>query len=193
MSLVTADDADLHHDVQKQWGEWRIDDLAHLPEDGNRYELLNGHLIVSPAPIPLHQRAVRMILGLLDRACPPDLEVFDAPIDYQIGSDTSLQPDLVVMRRADVNLLKPLCKPALLIVEVISKGSRKDDLKDKPPAYARSGAEHYWTFDPLKLHFVARRRNGDGYVEVAEASGEQRIRLDQPYPVELCPAEITNG
>lgn len=47
MTLVTADDAEL-------FPRWTVDDLAHLPEDGNRYELLNGELIVSPAPVPLH-------------------------------------------------------------------------------------------------------------------------------------------
>ncbi len=186
MSLVTADDADLHR-------KWTVDDLAHLPDDGNRYELLNGELIVSPAPFPLHQRASRAIARILDRACPAHLEVFDAPIDYEIAPDTSVQPDIAVMRRADVDPLKPLSKPALLIVEIISTGSRKLDLERKPPAYARSGADLYWTFDPQKVHFVARRRSGTRYMEVAKASGDQRIRLDEPYPVEICPAELIHG
>lgn len=186
MSLMTADDADLHR-------TWTVDDLTHLPDDGNRYELLNGELIVSPAPIPLHQRASRAIARILDRACPAHLEVFVAPIDYEIAPDTSLQPDIAVMRRADVDPLKPLSKPALLIVEIISTGSRKLDLERKPPAYACSGADLYWTFDPQKLQFVAWRRSGAKYVELAEASGGQRIRLDEPFPVELCPEDIING
>jgi Uma2 family endonuclease len=81
----------------------------------------------------------------------------------------------------------------VLVVEVLSNSTRKTDLEGKQPAYAISGADHYWTFDPQELHFVARRRQGTEYVSVAEASGEQRIRLDEPYPVEICPAEIING
>lgn len=185
MSLVTADDADLFQ-------QWTVDDLAHLPEDGNRYELLDGRLIVSPAPIPLHQDAVLAICDALREACPADLKVFLAPIDYEISRNTSLQPDVVVMRRAGVDRLKPLRTPAVLVVEVVSKGSRTMDPKGKPPAYGRSGVEHYWTFDPSKPHFVARRWCDDGYVTVAEASGGQRIRLDQPYRIEICPEEIIN-
>jgi Uma2 family endonuclease len=187
MSLVTADDADLFR-------RWTVDDLAHLPDDGNRYELLNGRLAVSPSPIPRHQTATFEIGVLLRAACPREMQVLVAPIDYQITSDTSFQPDVVVMRRADVNaFVRPLRGPAELVVEIISKGSRKMDLEEKPPAYARSGVQHYWTFDPLKLQFVARRRSGARYVEVAEASGEQRIRLDEPFPVGICPEEIVNG
>jgi Uma2 family endonuclease len=186
MSLVTADDADLDRPRT-------VDDLAYLPDDGNRYELLDGELVVSPAPIPLHQMAVLGISDALRVACPPDLRVFVAPIDYVIDLHTCLQPDVVVMRRSDVDPLKPLSRPALAIVEIISPSSRATDLAKKPPAYARSGADFYWTLDPYDLHFVARRRRGAEYVETATAAGEQRLRLDEPYPVEICPAEITNG
>ncbi len=186
MSLMTADDADLDR-VRT------VDDLKYLPDDGRRYELLDGELIVSPAPFPLHQRAVQEIFMLLRAACPPDLEVFFSPIDYEINVDTCLQPDLVVMRRADVDLKTPLRKPAVLIVEVISPGSRKTDLDRKPPAYVRSGTDFYWTFDPEAVEFVAWRRRSGRYVEMAKVTGEQRLRLDEPYPVEVCPTEIING
>lgn len=183
MTLVTPDEADVSR-------HWTVDDLAYLPDDGNRYELLNGELIVSPAPIPLHQDAVFEIGVLLRAACPPDVKVYVSPIDYQISFDTSLQPDVVVIPRAGLDRLKPLKTPALLVVEVISKSSKTTDLERKPPAYARSGVDHYWTFDPLNAYFVARRWRGDRYVEVATASEDERIRLDEPFPVEICPAEI---
>jgi len=186
MTLVTTDDADLDR-VRT------VEDLAYLPDDGKRYELLDGELIVSPAPFPLHQRAVQEIYVLLRAACTADLEVFVAPIDYEINFNTCLQPDVVVMRRADVNLKTPLRKPAVLVVEVISSSSRKTDLEKKPPAYVRSGADFYWTFDPDDVELVAWRRRSGEYVKVATVTGEQRLRLEEPYPVELCPMELIDG
>ena len=194
MTVVTADDAEVHRGSPPKRGEWTVDDLASTPEDNIRRELLYGELIVSPSPIPLHQTATFEIGVLLRAACPRDMQVFIAPLDYEIAYDTSFQPDVVVMRRADVDVLvRPLRKPAVLVVEVLSKGSRTMDLRKKPPEYGRSGAEHYWTFDPMKPNFVAQRWRGTGYETVAEASGDERIRLDEPYPVEICPAEIING
>lgn len=186
MSVVTPDEADLSR-------RWTIDDLAYLPDDGKRYELLDGELIMSPAPIPLHQRAVLRICDALSAACPPELEVFVSPIDYEISVDTCLQPDVVVMRRADVDLKTPLRRPAVLVVEVMSTSSRGIDSKRKPPAYARSGAGLYWTFDPHDVEFVAWRRHGPEYVVMERAVGEQRLQLDEPYPVEICPAELIDG
>ena len=193
MSVVTADDADVHRGSPPKRGEWTVHDLARTPEDGVRRELFHGELIVSPSPIPLHQFAVLAIYEELRAACPPDLKVLVSPIDYEIGLDTSFQPDVVVMRRTDIDRFTPLRKPAVLVVEVLSKGSRTMDLKKKPPAYGSSGVEHYWTFDPRKVHFAARRWRGVEFVEVATATDEQRVRFDDPYPIEICPAEIING
>lgn len=51
--------------------EWTVDDLEHLPDDGLQYELIDGILLVSPAPMAPHQRAARAVFRLLDQACPP--------------------------------------------------------------------------------------------------------------------------
>ena len=80
-------------------GEWTVDDLETLPDDGLRYELLDGTLIVSPAPVPRHQRAIVRLVLLLSAACPADHEVFVAPLDWQPDRRTSLEPDLLVVRK----------------------------------------------------------------------------------------------
>jgi Uma2 family endonuclease len=193
MRVVTADDADLRDEPVWVLGDFTTDDLEHTPYDGQRYEIFDGKMVVSPAPRSPHQRALRAIFRVLDRACPPDLEVYFAPLDFQPTRNRSYQPDVMVTRRADFETETPVRIPPLLAVEVVSRGSRKLDLELKPQAYATSGIDLYWTFDPRRLLFVARRRRGVEYVEVAEATGEQRIRIDEPYPVEICPAEIING
>jgi Uma2 family endonuclease len=190
MARVTADDADIHDAPIWLPGEWTVDDLESTPDDGRRYELFDGRMVVSPIPINLHQLALRAIFRLLDGACPPDLEVWFAPFEFRPTRKRSYQPDALVTRRVDVDLETPMDKAPLLAVEVLSKGSRKLDLQVKAEAYATNGVDLYWTFDPRKRHFIARRRRGLAYVEMATASGGQRIRLDEPFPVEICPAEL---
>jgi Uma2 family endonuclease len=107
--------------------DWTVDDLDRLPDDGLRYELVDGVLLVSPAPRPRHQRAV---LGLARRvladACPPELEVFVAPLDFRPARQRSLQPDVLVVRREDVGE-DNVSRPLLLAVEVLSPGTRLRD------------------------------------------------------------------
>jgi len=64
-------------------GEWTFEDLDALPDDGLQYELVDGVLLVTPAPVPRHQRAVLRLAVLLTESCPGDLEVFVAPLDFR--------------------------------------------------------------------------------------------------------------
>src|SRR4051794_15111147 len=93
--------------------DWTVDDLDALPDDGFRYELFDGVLVVSPAPVPVHQRAARALFRLLDAACPAELEVFFAPLDFRPNQRRSFQPDVLVVRRDQVGE-KNIVQPPLL-------------------------------------------------------------------------------
>jgi Uma2 family endonuclease len=173
--------------------EWTIDDLEDLPDDGNRYELFDGALVVSPAPFPIHQRSLRALNRLLFEACPPDMEIFFAPFDFQPTRVRSLQPDLLVVRRGDVGDWEKLTRPPVLIVEVSSDSTRTLDQTIKKSMYLTSGVDSYWIFDPRGKGFVAYDREGERYVEVATARGEERVTIERPFPVDICPAEIVKG
>jgi Uma2 family endonuclease len=126
-------------------------------------------------------------------ACPPELEVFYAPFDFQPTETRSFQPDVLVVRRSDVNDDAPLDKPLLLAVEVLSPSTRSLDRIFKREMYATSGVNLFWIFDPKTVEFIAYERDGAAYVETARAKGDERLTLDRPYPVEICPAEIVKG
>ena len=83
-------------------GEFTLADLDVLPDDGMQYELVDGILLVTPLPTPLHQRATLKFAITLEAGCPGDLEVFVAPLDFRPTSQRSLQPDVLVCRREDV-------------------------------------------------------------------------------------------
>src|SRR5262245_16770471 len=95
-------------------------DLNAMPDDGRRYELIDGALIVTPAPVWMHQRVLKNLVRLLDESCPPDLEVLFAPFDVVLADDTVMQPDALVARRADFTRRGLEKQPPALAVEILS-------------------------------------------------------------------------
>ena len=79
---------------------YTVDDLESLPDNGHRYELIDGSLLVTPAPSKRHQIAVGRLYQVLDRAAPDGLTVVVAPYEWRLGSQTALQPDLLVCSSA---------------------------------------------------------------------------------------------
>lgn len=129
---------------------WTVADLELLPDDGLRYELVDGTLLVSAAPSRQHQRVLGNLYLLLRAACPPELEVFLAPTDYQPTSTRSLQPDLLAVTRDDPGP-KAVTMPLALAVEVLSPSSRSVDLVLKRELYEQAGVQCYWVVDPDEL------------------------------------------
>jgi Uma2 family endonuclease len=169
--------------------EWTVADLAGTPDDGLRYELVDGVLLVSPAPTNRHQIAVGELYVLLRAACPPDLRVMLAPTDYQPTDRRSLQPDLLVARRADIGD-DPISAPLLLAVEVLSPSTRSVDLLLKRGVYAESGVAAYWLVDPAVPSVQALRLVDGEYVEVGRAEGDQVLALDEPFPLRVVPQDL---
>ena len=170
-------------------GEWTIHDLAPLPDDGLQYELLDGILLVSPSPTLTHQRAVRQLFKALDARCPAALEIFFAPLDWRPDQRTSLQPDLLVVRRDDASTTSLVAVP-LLVVEVLSASTRRKDRILKAAAYADGGVASYWLVDPEQPSIDALALVDGGYVPLGEAIGDQVLTLDQPFPVTVRPADL---
>ena len=123
------------------------DDLDAMPDDGHRYELIDGILIVSPAPRRVHQRAVMRLGVLLFEACPDDAELLPAPFDVVLADDTVIQPDLLVAPDADYTD-RDLPVAPMLAIEVLSPSTRGIDLLLKKDRLLRAGCAHYWVVDP---------------------------------------------
>ena len=168
---------------------WTIADLERLPDDGQRYELLDGRLLVSPAPVKKHQRVSFELNRLLDDACPPELEVLPAPLDWQPEGRTSFQPDLLVFRAGNPEA-KNVTEPLALAVEVLSPSTRRLDLVDKRAKYESAGVASYWVVDPDVPSILAWDLVDGGYQLVGQASGFERLDLTRPFPVTLEPAAL---
>ncbi len=169
--------------------DWTVEDLDLIPDDGLQYELLDGMLLVTPAPIPVHQRAIGNLYLLLRAACPPGFEVFLAPLDWRPELRTSLQPDLLVVRNEDVGP-KNITRPLVLAVEVLSPSTRRKDQVLKRSKYQDSGVASYWIVDPLAPSILALDLIDGTYVPAVEASGDDLAEIKLPFQVSVRPRSL---
>lgn len=164
-------------------------DLESIDNEDRRYELVDGVLLVSPSPRPLHQRVVARVLAAVSQSCARDCEALPAPVDVVLSDHTVLIPDVVVGRRADYTD-RALVGVPVLAVEVISPSSRHVDTRLKRAKLEEAGCPHYWLIDPKvpSLRFLTLR---DGnYVTAGEAADDTPITTTDPFPVTLNPAEL---
>jgi Uma2 family endonuclease len=130
---------------------YTADQVRALPDDGNRYEVVHGELLVTPAPRALHQEIVRRLLVRLSLYldAEPVGHVLPAPADISWGPDILVQPDLFVVPLAQARTLD-WCrmKDLLLAIEVLSPASVRADRFTKRIEYQRQRIPRYWAVDP---------------------------------------------
>src|ERR1700730_2813910 len=171
---------------------WSVEDLDHLPCDGLQYELFDGMLVVSAAPNNPHQRAVGACYRLLHAQCPSELEAFVAPLDFQPSQRTPRQPDVLVARRDSLGV-KNLTIAPVLVVEVLSDGTRSKDLILKRGIYQRTGVASYWVIDPDQTSFTAYDLADGVYRREVEVHGSESATICLPFTVTVCPAHLVAG
>jgi Uma2 family endonuclease len=168
-----------------------VEDLEGMPDDGNRYELIDGMLFVSPAPVPWHQLVLGELFYVLRTACPRGLLVLFAPVDVQPDRSTSLQPDVLVAPLAEFGP-KNLPVAPLLTAEVLSRSTRLYDLNTKRSAYERMGVPSYWIVDPNPpCALTVFELDAEGhYQQVAHVVGDEEFVATRPFPVTIVPARL---
>lgn len=165
------------------------DDLATMPDDGHRYELLDGTLLVTPSPNLGHQRCVGSIFLLLHSARRPEHMVLVAPFDVRLSHITVLVPDVLVARRTDLTPAR-LEGPPLLAVEVLSPSTHHIDQGAKRLAYEAAGVPAYWLVDPDVPSLTVLELEDGRYVERATVAGDEPFHATVPFPVTVVPAGL---
>lgn len=161
------------------------DDYAALPEDGNRYELHEGELVMTPSPRTRHQSVIGnlhlLMAGHVRRHALG--EVYVSPIDVILSRITVLQPDLVYVETGRLGVVteRAIEGAPTLVVEVLSPSTGARDRGAKQALYAQYGVPYYWIVDPVARIVQALRLAGESYETVA--------RLDETPPVAFPPLE----
>lgn len=164
-----------------------VDDLARMDlDEGYRYELRDGRLEMSPAPIGPHVRVQHRLAFHLECAA-EGFEILTDPGVILNGAGTHYrQPDLIVLRAEDFEE-RYVTRPPLLAVEVLSLGSALRDLNVKRREYAEFGIPSYWIINPENPGILELRREDGEYRTVTEVDGKDVFATDVPFPVRFVP------
>ena len=186
MSAVTIDEA---------WpgfgSAFTVAELDRMPDDGHRYELFDGVLVVSPRPTTVHQFVAMRLATQLDRACPEGLCVVPEPA-VQLDPQTEFDPDLVVVPLDEVGDAK-FTAPPLLVVEIRSPSTALFDLNRKKADYEKFGVRSYWVVDPDPAApelTIFELRDGRYF---HAATSTQPLTVAHPFEVTIVPASLTRG
>jgi Uma2 family endonuclease len=143
------------------------EDLASLPDDGNRYEIIGGQLIVSPSPTYRHQRVSFKLTSVLDAylSTTGNGQAVAAPMDVHLSINDVVQPDLLVAlnERSDIIEDRGIGGAPDLVVEVLSPSSISNDFLRKPKLYERFGVREYWIVNPENETVSVQTLDGERY------------------------------
>lgn len=175
--------------MPETWENWTAARVRELPDDGRRYEVVDGELLVTPAPRLPHQEAVYRLARILDDHVRQvgGAYMFCSPADIEFDPHTLVQPDVFVApsvagRRprnwVDITSL-------LLAVEVLSPSSARADRMTKRRRYQRAGVPEYWVVD-LDARLIERWHPGDERSELLTDAFVWELRADaEPLAIDL--------
>lgn len=161
---------------------WTYDDYAALPDDGRRYEVLQGELTeMTPAPTTFHQMLQGRLHVLLLTHGPTAAagQVLLAPCDVVLGDGSVVQPDLLFVAAERIGMIGERYVDGApdLVVEVLSASDPSRDRVRKLALYAANGVRHYWIVDPDSRELEAYELGGDGrYVRTASCADDDEFR-----------------
>jgi Uma2 family endonuclease len=160
------------------------EDYLELPDDGKQYELIEGELILNPAPIPRHQWIALNIAGELRNYHRQQGggRALVAPIDVVLAEDVVLQPDVIFIRTERLSIVgeKNIQGAPNIVVEVLSDSTRRRDEIVKRKLYERFGVDEYWIVDPTIESVKIYRRNSELFVRALEISTETGGTITSP-------------
>lgn len=157
-----------------------IADLEAMPDDGRRYELIGGAIVMTPSPELAHQRVSRRLQDQIEAAW-PEVEVWDAPVDLDLPGDQRVVPDLVVVERGRTGARLGL--PVHLIVEIVSPGSTTHDRVTKRATYAAAGIRYFWIVDLPRMVVTC--------LTLPAAGGDYEVVVEGPVVTIESPIQLT--
>jgi Uma2 family endonuclease len=150
------------------------DDLTSLPDDGNRYEIIGGQLIVSPSPNMWHQEISFELAGAIyEYLKQSDVgKGYTAPADVHLSAHDVVQPDILVVLREHLEIVqrKGIIGAPDLVIEILSPSSIRLDYLRKSKLYEQYGVREYWIVDPESEIVSVQILEGDRFVIAGEYS-----------------------
>ena len=168
--------------------DWTVAKLHALPDDGNKYEIIDGALYVTPAPRYMHQWALQILdqcLRQYARALSLDIMCLAADIEY--SNQTLVQPDLFVFPRIPGRKIREWADvhPLQLVAEVLSPSTKRRDRTVKRALYQSQRIPEYWTID-LDARTIERWQPDSSQAEVVVTTlNWQPIAAHSPLQIDV--------
>ena len=151
------------------------DDLLAMPDDGNRYELIFGEIVMSAAPRTRHQDVLAELYDRFKRHVRTRqlAKVFFAPVDVRFSHYNVVEPDLLVVKRERLTIVTEGYVDGApdLVVEVLSPSNRAQDVVKKAALYMQFGVPEYWIVDPERETIAVNELREGQYVHVPNRRG----------------------
>lgn len=164
-------------------------DYVTLPDDGRRYEILDGELAVSPAPLTVHQHVCGMVAhALIGWVTEKRLgRVLIAPCDVIFDQATVVQPDILYVSTPRSSIITRRAVEGVpdLVVEILSDATRQRDRSAKKALYARYGVSRYWIIDPEARTFEVYALHDNDLRPIGTYRDDDVVSCDVPAGLEL--------
>lgn len=165
-----------------------------LPNDGRRYEILDGGLAVNPSPRLDHQRVAQELFVVLRAWSRRHRlgEVFVVPCDVILDDTTIVVPDVVFVSksRAAIMTARAIEGAPDLLIEVLSESTERHDRGAKMKLYARYGVDRYWIVDPDARTLEIYALSAGGYTQIGTYRDDAVVACDVPAGLELRLGEV---
>ena len=175
--------------VTKPAGTWIYEDLFSLPNDGRRYEIIEGELYEMPSPSVDHAATVLNLVLLLAPVIQSlGGKLFFAPLDVFFSGADPVQPDILALLpgwEGEIHQRGPQGAPDL-VIEVLSPSNRGRDLLTKRSLYGQAGVREYWIVDPAGKSIEVLSPHRDALYTRQSASGANELTsplLGTSFPV----------
>ena len=168
--------------------KYTYEDYLKTPDD-KRYELINGELLMTPSPIPNHQRISGKLEFVVRKFVTENNlgEIFYAPCDVYLDNENVVQPDILFISKDRLNIIgdKNIQSAPNLVIEIISENSVYRDMVQKKRLYARFGVKEYWIVIPEEEEIEVYILKGEAYqlyktytkVDILEAPSLKGLKI----------------
>ena len=173
--------------LDRRWTEEEFYAARDAAPPGERWELVDGEVLVTPSPHWVHQRIIARLFSLiLEYVSAQKLgEAFPSPLDVKLEPGLVLQPDLLVVPPGELRRRSDVIRHLVLAIEVMSPSSARHDRVRKRPAYQRNRVSEYWIVDDVSQTFERWTPDDERPEQLAERLVWRPTGATEPFVLDL--------